>query len=612
MMFAYELTTLAPPPQLTISSWADEKRQLSPEASAEPGRWQTSRAEYQRGIMDAVKDPAIETVVIMSSSQVGKTEIINNICGYFIDQDPSPILVLQPTLEMAQTWSKDRFSTMVRDTPALRDKIKNPRTRDSGNTILHKIFPGGHITASGANSPASLASRPIRIVLCDEVDRYPPSAGTEGDPVSLAVKRSTTFWNRKIVLVSTPTTKDLSRIEAAYNESDRRRFYVPCPKCGEYQFLEWAHVVWEKDHPETARYLCRKCGEKWTDAQRWGAVRNGEWRAEAEYNGVAGFHIWEAYSSWIRLEHTVRSHLSAMGHYERRKTWVNTVLGETFEEQGDQPEAHILYRRREEYPAEVPAGGLVLTCAVDVQDDRLEVDVKAYGPGNESWAIEKTVIYGDLVKEGPWKQLDDYLQTEFDHEWGIKLRISCTVIDSGGHYTDQVYKFCKGKQGRRIFAIKGANTPGAPLISKPNRSNKARIPLFSVGTDTAKEILYARLKIDEPGNGYMHFPMEYPEEYFDQLTAEKAVTKYKRGFPYRVWIKTRPRNEALDLTVYSMAALDILNPNMERIKRFLENQRPADMPEKIIEEKDNPILKQRQQFRRPKKQGWMSGINNRR
>jgi phage terminase large subunit GpA-like protein len=225
------LRAFKPPPDLKVSDWADQDRKLSPEASAEPGQWITSRAEYQRGIMDAFSDPAVEMVVVMSSAQVGKTEILNNVIGFHVAQDPSPMLVVQPTLDMAQTWSKDRLAPMLRDTPQLQGLVKDPRARDSGNTTLHKIFPGGHITACGANSPSSLASRPVRIVLCDEVDRYPVSAGSEGDPVSLARKRASTFWNRRIGLFSTPTNKGNSRIEAAFEESDKRFYFVPCPHC---------------------------------------------------------------------------------------------------------------------------------------------------------------------------------------------------------------------------------------------------------------------------------------------------------------------------------------------------------------------------------------------
>ena len=208
-LFKRIATVLSPPPELTVSQWADEYRRLSPEASAEPGRWNTDRAPYQREIMDAINDARCEEVIIMSSAQVGKTELILNIIGYYIDYDPSPILVLQPTRDMAETFSKDRLAPMLRDTPALKGKVKDARSRDSGNTILHKTFPGGHITMVGANSAAGLASRPIKIVLMDEVDRYPASAGTEGDPIKLAEKRTTTFWNRKnCLLYTSPSPRD--------------------------------------------------------------------------------------------------------------------------------------------------------------------------------------------------------------------------------------------------------------------------------------------------------------------------------------------------------------------------------------------------------------------
>ena len=299
---------------MTISEWADAKRRLSSEASAEPGRWRTERAIYQRGIMDAISDPAVESVVVMSSSQTGKTEVLLNTVGFHIDQDPAPVMVVMPTERDAETWSKDRFSPMARDTPCLHGRISDPKSRDGSNKILHKKFPGGHLTIVGANAPSGLASRPIRILLCDEVDRYPFSAGAEGDPVNLAKKRTVTFWNRKIVLVSTPTIRGASRIETAFAESDRRRFFVPCSECGEHQTLVWEQVRWDRDadgahRPETARYECRHCGAHWS-APTWAAVRKGEWRAEAAFDGIAGFHLNEVYSSWVRLEAMVRTFLS--------------------------------------------------------------------------------------------------------------------------------------------------------------------------------------------------------------------------------------------------------------------------------------------------------------
>ena len=574
MMYRKAAKILLTQTPMTVSEWADKYRYLSPEASAEPGKWHTSRAEFQRGMMDAVLEPGAEEVILMCSSQVGKTEILLNVCGYYISQDPCPILNIQPTEAMGETWSKDRFTTMVRDTSVLKGKIKAAKSRDSGNTILHKIFPGGHITVAGANSPASLASRPIRLVKCDEIDRFPPSAGSEGDPVSLAKKRATTFWNRKILLVSTPTVKGLSRIETAFDETDKRKFFVPCYGCGEMQYLKWSNVQWNKDKadvslPETAVYVCEKCGITWTDAQRWAAVRKGKWRptAKATNKKKIGFHIWEAYSSWVTLSEMVTDFLSKKNNPETLKTFVNTSLGESWEDAGLKVGHINLYARRTKYKAEVPAGGLVLVCGVDVQDDRLEGEVIAFGQGSESWSIEYFIIYGDMAGRRVWQELDHKLLSTYKHESKIKMRISCTAIDSGGHFTDQVYQFCQGKENRRIFAVKGASTIGKPLVSRPTTSNKFEVKLFSIGTDTAKETIYARLQMNDPGPGYMHFPVKdrYDEEYFQQLTAEKATTKYIKGFPYRVWVKTRARNEALDIRVYANAACAILNPNYEKI-----------------------------------------------
>lgn len=329
---------MAPPPRLTVSQWADAYRYLSPEASAEPGRWDTNRAAYQRGIMDAISDPRAETVVIMSSAQVGKTEIVNNLVGYHIHRDPAPILVIQPTTEMCEAWSKDRLAPMLRDSPELRGRVSEAKAKTSGNTLRQKKFPGGHLAIVGANSAAGLASRPIRILCCDEVDRYPASAGSEGDPVKLGTKRTATFWNRKVILVSTPTTAGVSRIEKAFLESDQRHFFVPCPHCGDAQRLRWPQVKWTDGDPLSARYHCIACGAGWTDAERWAAVRKGEWVAEAPFTGTAGFHLNELYSPWRCMAETVRDFLDAKSRPDMLKTWVNTALGETWQEQGDAPD----------------------------------------------------------------------------------------------------------------------------------------------------------------------------------------------------------------------------------------------------------------------------------
>lgn len=559
---------LKPPPKLTVSEWADKYRKLSPESSAEPGQWYTGRAEYTRGIMDAFSEPDVHTVVWFASSQVAKTEVINNVCGFFIDQDPAPVLVVQPTLGIAEAWSKDRLAPMLRDTPRLQGKVGDPKSRDSGSTILHRVYPGGSLDISGANSPSSLSSRPKRVVLCDEVDRFPPSAGVEGDPVTLAKKRSTTFWNRILGLFSTGTTKGISRIEEAFKEGDKRRFWVPCPGCGEHQVLKWANVHWDKDgeehKPETAAYYCEHCGEAWDDGKRWSAVSRGEWCAEAPFNGTASFHIWEAYSSWVRLEETVTAFLDAKGNHERMRVFTNTSLGETFEEKGETVESLPLFERRETYKATVPLGVAILVCAVDVQDDRLEAEVIGYGVGDESWGIRRDVLWGDPSTPALWEDLDEYLEREFTHELGLTIKIAGTCVDSGGHFTLAVYQYCKKRASRRVWAIKGKAGNGRVIVDTPKKNNKAGVRLFTVGTDTAKDMLYAWLKLEKPGPGYCHFPDTYDAEYFNQLTAEQVVTRYKMGRPERVYLlKKGTRNESLDIRVYSMACLKLLNPDLK-------------------------------------------------
>lgn len=596
-------SALKPPEFLHVSEWADKYRKLSAEASAEPGNWYTSRAAYQKGIMDAVNDPEIETIVFMKSAQVGATEILLNIIAYFIEHEPAPILLVQPTVDMAQTFSKDRLAPMIRDSERLNNIIQKPKSRESGNTILHKTFNGGHLTMTGANSPANLASRPIRVVLMDEVDRFPPTAGTEGDPVSLAVKRSANFWNRLIVMTSTPTNKDLSRIEAAFNASDQRFFVVPCPDCGTFQRLKWSNVIWEtektetgKTHkPETALYTCEKCGSLWDDAQRIAALSLGKWEKTADPVDpkMAGFHLNEIYSPWTKLETIVINFLKAKNNPEQLKTFINTSLGESWEDEGETVEGADLYNRREKYAAEVPTGGLVIVAGVDIQDDRIEFEAVAFGAGDESWSVNYQIIYGSPGSNKVWTDLEQALAETYEHETGINLKISCTCIDTGGHFTDETYKFCKKNAANRVFAVKGSSVAGKPIISRPTKNNKFKVKLFTVGTDTAKQTIYSRLKMDEPGAGYMHFPISRDEEYFKQLTAEKIITKYNKGFPRRVWVKTRARNEALDCRVYAMAALAILSPNFEKI---------AESFEKI----DKEIGNIKPQTRHRKNTGWVN------
>ena len=516
--------------------------------------------------MDACSDPEIREVVVMAGAQLGKSEAILNIIGYHIENDPSPILVLQPTVEMAQSFSKDRVANgLIRSTPSLRDKVRDPRSRDSGNTTLHKIFPGGALTLTGANSAASLASRPIRLVLCDECDRYPTSAGSEGDPIQLARKRAATFWNRKIVMVSTPTNKGASRIEDAFEQSDQRHYHVPCKHCEQYQVLKWANVQWQDSDPETAQYCCEHCGSLWSDAERRWAIRNGQWVAHEEFTGVAGFAINGMYSPWTPLSDGVRDFLSVRKNPEQLRVWTNTYLGETFEDAGETIEPLFLTDRVEDYEILVPEEVVLLTAGADVQNDRIEISIIGWTRDFESFVIGHEVVRGDPSTPQLWQQVDSVLFKRYETYDEREMTIRATAMDSGGHFTNSVYQYAKKNAGSNVFAIKGVGGEGKPIAGRPSKNNIGRVNLFPVGVDTAKDLLFARLRIEEPGPGYIHFPKNLDDEYFKQLTAEKVVTRFHRGFKKRVFQKIRARNEALDCFVYAMAALAILNVDVNTL-----------------------------------------------
>lgn len=530
--------------------------------------------------MDAPDEPGVKRTIVMTSAQVGKTEIVLNTIGRHIDHDPCPMLVVQPNLELGEAFSKDRVAPMVRDTPALKDKVGRVKSRDSGNTILHKVFPGGHVTIAGANAPASLASRPVRLVLCDEIDRYPASAGTEGDPVKLAEKRANTFWNRRIILVSTPTVKGFSRIESEWELSDKRRFHVPCPHCGHEHVLSWGNVRFAK-----TCMVCPSCDGEFTNAQKNAAVRRGRWIATAPFTGIAGFHLNELYSPWKTIGEVVADFLEAKDSPEKLQVWVNTSLGETWEGSGESIHENELMERMEKYAAPVPARGLFLTMGADVQPDRIEAEVVAWGSGEENWSIDYAVFHGDVdIPEGqrgsPWTAFTDYIRKRWRHESGVDLTVSYTCIDSGGtgNNTQAVYDYVKRHKGDRVFAIKGRAGDGLPIVGAPNRkrSGKAvrKIDLYIVGTDNAKSVTMSRLKKTEPGPGYCHFPIGRDPEWFRQLTAEKAVRKYVKGFPKVTWEKPDKsrRNEAFDCRVYAFAALVLASPQMDKIAHRLRKR----------------------------------------
>lgn len=515
----------------------------------------------------------------MSSAQVGKTQALLCALGYYIDQDPSPILMVLPTVDDAKDFSKERLAASIRATPRLRGKIATAKSRDQGNTQLHKEFPGGNITLAGANAPSRLASRPKRIVFCDEVDRYPPSAGTEGDPVTLAVKRTNTFWNRKVVLTSTPGTAGVSRIEQAFNEGDQRRFWVRCPHCDHEQTLRWEQVRWDKAEdgshkPETAGYLCEAdgCGTVWTDAERWGAVRKGRWIAGAEFRGVASFHLSELYSTFVELAKTVRDFLDAKGNHERLKVWTNTALGEPWAERGDAPDWQRLYERRskELRLGTVPEWAGILTAGADVQRNRIEVDVWAWGPGLESALVDHIVIAGDPGTAAPWKELDDLLGQEWETDSGRQLRLARLAIDTGdGYSTTQVYAWAR-RHPRMVMAVKGEGRfDSSQPVSGPTwvdatingRKLKRGVQLWRVAVSVFKSETYAWLRLDQPLDGqaypagYLHLPDGTTDEWIKQLVAEQLVTvKNRAGFGRLEWQKIRDRNEAIDMRVYARAA----------------------------------------------------------
>lgn len=593
--------SIAPEPILTVSTWADEHRFLGSSASSEPGRWRTTRTPYLREIMDCLSPshPA-ERVVVMSGAQIGKTECGNNWIGYVIHHSPGPMLMVQPTVEVAKRVSKQRIAPMIDATPVLRSRVAEARARDSGNTVQVKEFEGGLLIITGANSGAGLRSMPIRFLFMDEVDEYPGDVDGQGDPVALAEKRTATFARRKVLLTSTPTIKGLSRIEREFVDSDQRRFHLPCPLCGHSDHLTWgdpAHhrIAWEEGRPETAHMLCGGCGGRVEERHKTAMLGQGEWRATADAVGhTAGFHLSALYSplGWKSWAMCAAEFLSAKEDPFRLKTWVNTVLGETWEERGDSVSSHDLAARRERYAAEVPTGVGEIVAAVDVQGDRLEAVVKGYGAGEESWLIAFTQIFGDPAREKVWLDLDQFLGQEFEHQSGQKLRVRTTVVDSGGAHTEHVYRYTRARLSRRVFPVKGGSISGRPLVERPSVHNRYRVPLFVLCVDTGKDVVLSRLRIGSHGPGYVHLPEWADEEYIAQLTAEKAIRKYVKGRgAVREWVKTRERNEALDLEVYALAALYIGGPALLRglAERAATLARPSTEPHPQEESTPDPF-----------------------
>jgi phage terminase large subunit GpA-like protein len=555
---------MLPPRDILVSQWADENRVLTGGAAAERGQWRTRH--YQREPMDVLSPGhPCRQVVLLSAAQMMKTEVLLNFLGFIADVDPGPVLVVEPRTEDAKALSKDRVAPMFKNTPSLRGKIAPVKSRDSNNTTLHKVFVNGagHITFTGAISPSGLAMRPIRYALLDEVDRYPASAGTEGDPVSLAVQRTAEFQhNKKIVMASTPTIKGVSRIEQAWIESDQRDYFVPCPKCGDYQVLVFGDgtgpgLVWPEETPEDAMYRCAGCRELIPQHQKAWMVERGEYRAQNPSSPIPGFRISQLVSLKRPWGSITTEFIAAKKSPETLKAFMNTVLAELWEEHHEVPtDARALWNRCEPFEAEAPGGVALVTAGVDVQADRLEVEIVGWGRDEESWSIAHHAIPGDVTRKEVWDHLEGLLLSEYLHDSGQPLRIVTACIDCG--FKDAtVLRFTRDRYARRVYAVKGRAGESPIWPRKPSRKNQT--PFFMVGVDAAKTALYDRLKIQEPGPGYCHFPIGRDQEYFDQLTAEKKYTRYHHGYPKQEWRKPpSARNEALDCRVYAYAALHAL------------------------------------------------------
>lgn len=572
--------------RLTGSEWADKFRVIPPATSPEPGPWRTSRTPYLKEPVNAATDRETEMVILEFSSQLGKSEALLNVIGYYADQEPAAQLMLQPTVEMAEAFSKERISPMFQYSPGLKDKLEEGKdergsAKKSSTTIRMKHFPGGYLALVGANSPAGLASRPIRVLLCDEIDRY--GVTKEGDPLKLAIQRTQNFANRKIVLVSTPTIKGISKIDNWFEQSDKRYFYVPCPHCGFEHRYEWANVRWEKDEngnalPMTAAMYCPQCGckERGEFKPDLRMLEQGKWRPTAE-SSIKGYHCNALYSPWVNLHDLVEDFVAVDKNNDKNglMEFVNLKLGEAWEVVNGNADAwEDIFMRRETYPSdELPEGVLLLTAGIDVQRDRLECSVYGWGHGRECWGIGHHIIWGRPDDERTWSELDDLLLRKYRHSSGAEISVVSACIDSGdGLSTNDVYRFTRARERRRFFSIKGRGGVGLPLIGKPSRVGNEKALLIPLGVDAGKQIVMGRLDVTQPGPNFVHFdesPISgFSEEFFRQLTAETLERKFEKGQVTMRWVKTRERNEALDCSVYATAALELLNPNFDVLERY--------------------------------------------
>lgn len=572
---------IRPKAPLSVSEWADANRVLSGEGSAEAGAWKTSRTPYLREIMDALSEESpVRKVVFMKSSQVGGTEAGSNWLGYIMTHAKGPVAIVMPTEKSLQDWMSQKFDPMAKDTPAIADVLATRSNRAGDNSAFRKRFTGGIFYAKTAGSTAELKSTSLRYALADEIDEYDWST-MQGDPLGLLEVRLTTFHDRKLFVVSTPTMKDASRIEEQFELGDQRRFMVPCPHCDERQHLKWPNLRWKKDgrHCSHAWYICEHCGGEINEHQKAAMLAQGRWLGHNPEGLWRSYHINALYSpiglglSWAEL---VDEWIEAQDDPSKLMRFVNTRLGETWADRSHDLKPNALIARAEPYALRsIPMGCLVLTAGVDTQDDRLEIQIIGHGRDDKQWVIDYHVIPGSPAEQRVWDALADYLNAEFTNAFGRAMRIEASAIDTGGHHTHDVYAFIRSNRVRRCVAIKGASQTGRVILGKPSHQDvnwrgqtiKKGVALYTVGTDTAKHLIYARLNGDadkDPADRKMHFSTELEPQYFDGLVSETYNPRKNR------WeLKKGKRNEPLDTRVYAIAASH--HPEL-----YLHKWRPSD------------------------------------
>lgn len=608
---AKALAGMMPPDDLTVSGWAEKHRRLSAESAAEPGPWRTERTPYLREPMDAFTDPKVNHIVMVAASQVGKSEFMNNAIGYVIDEDPGSILFIQPTTIDAKEYSKLRIAPMIRDCPTLKQKVAASKSRDSGNTILQKTYPGGILTMCGSTEAHALCSKPIRYVFGDERDRWAVSAGNEGDPWDLAMARQTTFYNAKAVEVSTPTVKNASQIAAAYATGTMERWKTRCPHCGEYHEIQWKDIRYDYEEKFIANsktytvtnvyYICPGCGcvsDELTmkrQPARWEASN-----PDAYQLGTRSFWLNAFVSQWATWTSIILKYLNALGNTRKLQVVYNTAFGELWEDRGDLEDEDSLMARREEYPAELPDGVLVLTCGVDTQDNRLEFEVVGHGHFGETWGIRKGIIMGRPDDDATWAALDDVIDRIYRFEDDMGLKVSMTFIDEGGHFTQDVRQQCRARISKKVFCIKGMPGPDRPFTAPP-KQQKITIQnvvvgscwQYQLGVDSGKQIIMDNIKVKTPGAKYCHFPKrdDYGSTYFAGLLSEHLVYKATKRQPW-IWEKIpgHERNEPLDCRNYALAAFKALPVDLDAADRRLKAARQKRAGKPVATAEKTPIV----------------------